>query len=91
MFVKLWLVAAIFNPKINDFFCRFCICKVERWSRVEFDILCRDAFTGRKEFTMDVKNLVSRHLEDSVEASEFTHLHSEASGLRNAILMLVSA
>jgi hypothetical protein len=57
MFVNLWLVATIFDAKLNDLFRRLRICKIKRWSRIKLDVLGWDTFAGRKEVTMDIENL----------------------------------
>jgi hypothetical protein len=86
MLVKLRLITAILDPKINDLFRRLCICEVESWRRVEFNILRGDTFTGRKEVAVDVEDLIVRISEHSLEHLVSTDLDGEASRLRNTIL-----
>jgi hypothetical protein len=86
MLVKLPLVTAILDPKINDLFRCPCICEVESRSRVEFNILCGDTFAGREEVAVDIEDLIVCISEYSLEHLVSTDLDGEASRLRNMIL-----
>jgi len=90
MFVKLRLVAAIFDAKLDDFFCRLRICKVKCRSRIELDVLGWDPFAGREEVTMDIENLTFHDQNHSPKPSLQSHLDGESSRLRNAILTHIS-